>query len=430
MKAGDYVDIETKDGRKFSGLVMNSADISVVSLKLNSGYNLGIDKKNIKTTKVGKAILSKIEIKKTEKIDFDPNKKTITILHTGGTVASRVSYKTGAVAPSFSPEQIVEMFPELKEIVNVKSRLISNMFSGDMRFGHWNLIAKEIEKELKDVDGVIVTHGTDTMAYTSSALGFILENLSKPVILVGAQRSSDRPSSDAGLNLICAANFIKHSDFNQVAICMHSKSEDDGCYILPAFNTKKLHTSRRDAFKVVNGKPIAFVSKSGSIIKMEGYKKKEVKDKLKLKLINDKLKIGVLKAHPNLFKEEVKMFAKFNGLVIEGTGLGHLSVDKIDEITKENTLVLNEIGKLSKLIPVVMTSQCIFGTVNMNVYQYGRELQKAGVIGNLHNMTFETAFVKLAWLLSNFKKTEIKDLFAKNINGEVSERVAYEEEFI
>lgn len=293
-------------------------------------------------------------------------------------------------------------------------------------------MAKEIEKELRSgVDGVIVTHGTDTLAFSSCAMAFALENLDKPVIFVGAQRSSDRPSSDAAMNLLCAAYFITKTNFSDVGICMHSKSGDEYCDILPACKTKKLHSSRRDAFKVVNGHLIARVSKNGNVEFLQTYQKKERKDKLSLKLFNKNLKIGVLKAHPSMWKEEIKAYGKFNGLIIEGTGLGHLNVDKIDNDTAENELVYNEIKKLAKKIPVVIVSQCIFGRVNMNVYQYGRKLQQAGVLGNMLDITSEAAFIKLTWLLSNCKKRkDVEESFVKNLRGEISSRVLYEEEFI
>ena len=211
---------------------------------------------------------------------------------------------------------------------------------------------------------------------------------------------------------------------------MHGKSGDDYCYILPGTKTRKLHSSRRDAFKAVNSNTIAKVNKEGKVEFLQEYHKKEHKDKLKLKPFNEKLKIGVLKAHPQMFKEEIKMFSKFNGLVIEGTGFGNLAINKIDTLTKEHELIYKELAKLSKKIPVVMSTQCIFGRVNHNVYDTGKKLQSIGVLGNYSDMLPETTFIKLAWLLSNYKKTEIKDLVNYNFRGEISKRLEYEEEFL
>ena len=217
----------------------------------------------------------------------------------------------------------------------------------------------------------------------------------------------------------------------EVGICMHGKSGDDFCYILPSCRTKKLHSSRRDAFKAVNSTPIAKINKDGKLDFFNEYKKTGHKDKLTLKLFNEKLKIGILYVHPNLFKEEVKMFSNFNGLIIWGTGMGHVSVNKIDNLTKENDLILKEIKRLAKKMPVVMTTQCIFGRVNMNVYDTGRKLQQVGVLGNLTDMTLEAAFIKLAWLLSNYKnKKLVKEMIDVDLRGEISKKINYEEEFI
>ncbi len=431
MKPGSYVEVKSKKGDLFKGLVMQSSDSKILSLKLDSGYNVGLNKKNISNIKELKKAPEIREKKGTTEVKYNKNLKTITILHTGGTIASRVSYATGAVSPSFDAEDIVGMFPELKNIANIKSRLIGNMFSEDTRFGHYNLIAKEIEKELKNVDGIILTHGTDNLALTSCALSFILENLNKPVLLVGSQRSSDRPSSDANINLICAANFIVKTNFNEVGICMHSRSGDDACYILPASKTKKLHTSRRDAFKAVNNKPIAFVTKEGNVSFLEKYSKKNVHGNLKLKLFKENLKIGILRAHPNMFAFEIKSCSKFDGLVLEGTGIaGNFPINKIDVKTKEHVLIFNELKKLARKIPIVISSNCVFGRINMNVYDTGRKMQEIGIIGNYSDMIAETAFIKLAWLLSNYKKNEVRDLFMKDFRGEISKKVNYEEEFI
>ncbi len=431
MKTGEYAEVVTKNGGNYRGIIIDSPDKNITTIKLDSGYNINIEKNKItKISRLKKKAAEKVS-KKVEKTEFDANLKTIVILHTGGTIASKVSYETGAVYPSFNPEEILGMFPELKGIANIKSRLIDNIFSEDMRFSHYNRIAKEIGKEIKNkADGIIITHGTDTLCYTSAALTFMLEGLSTPVILVGSQRSSDRPSSDAAINLLCAVNFIAKTNFSRVAICMHSETDDEFCEILPSCKTKKLHSSRRDAFKVVNGNPIAKIRKDGNVELLRTFVKTDERE-LKLKLFMENVKVGVLKAHPNLAAEEVRMFSKFDGLVIEGTGLGHLSINETDRITKENGRILEELKKLAKKIPVAMTTQCVFGRVNLNVYDTGRKLQNIRVLGNNSDMTFETAFIKLAWLLSNYKKrSDVENLFEKDIHGEISRRVLFERKFI
>ena len=425
-KTGDFVEVQTKD-KIMNGILMPVPDSegSIVILKLESGYNIGIDKKNVKAIKLVKSSVEK----KQKPAEIKTNKKlpTISILHTGGTIASKVDYKTGAVSAKFSPGEIIGMFPELKKIANINSRKIASMQSEMMRFAHYNLMAKEIEKEIKaGVNGIIITHGTDTMHYSSAALRFIFEDLPVPVILVGSQRSSDRGSSDAGLNLISACYFIANSDFADVAICMHENLNDESCLILPGLKTRKMHTSRRDAFRAINTMPVArvnFNEKNISFIN-KNYNKKD-KKKLKLKLINEKIKVGLIKTHTNMFAEEFLAYKNFDGLVIEGTGLGHLPNEEIDKYTKENKKIFTALKDMIKNgLITVMSSQAIYGRLQMNVYTPMRELQEIGVLGHLSDMTAETTFIKLAWLLSNYKKEEVKELITKNLKGEISERVS------
>ena len=289
-KPGDKVRVVTKEGEKEGIFVNEEADS--IFIKLDNGYNIGIGKKEIKKIeKTGEG--KKLEIKHSTRLTKKKGLPNITILHTGGTIASKVDYRTGAVFASFKPEDLIGMFPELSEIANFDSKLVASMFSEDMRFKLYSLMAKEIEKEVKKgVDGIILTHGTDTMGYSAAALAFMLEDLPVPVIIVGSQRSSDRGSSDAGINLVCAAEFIAKTDFAGVAICMHESMEDKTCAIMPPCKTRKLHTSRRDAFKVVNdiiiarinfeNKKIEFLKKDCA--KRDKNRKLKVKDEIEEKV--------------------------------------------------------------------------------------------------------------------------------------------------
>lgn len=429
-KPGDMVRIYA-DKKRIEGTYTPRHNEKSLFLKLESGYNIGIDKKKITSIETIKKLKETI-LKKEGKVFVDKKMPTISILHTGGTIASKVDYRTGAVVSRFEPTELLEMFPELKKICNIKSELISQMFSEDIRFKHYALMAKAIEKQVKaGVDGVILTHGTDTMGYSAAALAFMLEDLPIPVILVGAQRSSDRGSSDAGINLICAAMFIAKTDFAGVAICMHKNMNDEDCLILPACKTRKMHSSRRDAFKAVNDSEIALVNYRMNSIRFskKNYLKKDRKNKLKLRLIKDNLKIGILKMHPNMMPEEFSFYKKYDGLVMEGTGLGHAPVSVPNEICKIHAKNLKAIQNLAKKTIVVMTSQTVFGRVNMNVYSTGIDLQRAGVIPG-EDMLTETAFIKLAWLLSNYKKGEIKAVVGKNFRGEITGRTLVKEDFL
>ncbi len=428
-KPGDFVEVVTAD-ETVTGTLLQTPEIEkgVVMVKLQSGYNIGISKDKIKKI----SLLPQPQQKESEKnaAAAKENGKTktklpkISILHTGGTIASKVDYRTGAVYSSFKPEDLLGMFPELADIADFDSVFISNMWSDDLRFKHFELIAKAIEKEAKKgIDGVIIGIGTDNLAVAAAAMAFIVESTPIPIIFVGAQRSSDRGSSDAAANLTCAATFIAKSDFIGVAICMHKNMSDNDCLILPACKTQKLHTSRRDAFRPVNTTAIARVNYDSRNVTMlrTDYKKRDGSKKLVLKPKMEE-KVGLLKIHVNMFPEQFSFFNGYRGLVIEGTGLGHAP----GQVPNELAAIHKKIYPVLKSVidagcVVVMTSQCLYGRVQMHVYDKGTDLTKLGIIPG-EDMLPNTAFVKLAWLLSNYKKAEVKKLIAKNLRGEITER--------
>src|SRR3989344_7639397 len=246
----ELVKLHLKD-ELIEGLLVNEDEKHYV-VKLSSGYNVGVSKRSV-------VRIEKSEIEPKEKPRPTPHHNSflpkVLILHTGGTIASKVDYQTGAVTARFEPSELIAMFPELRELADIDSKLLANMASDDMRFSHYNLMAREIESELKkdpNLKGIIITQGTDTIHYTTAALGFIFEHLSIPVVIVGSQRSSDRGSTDAAMNLVSAVAFIANTSLSGVFICMHESMDDNSCIILNGFNAKKMHSSRRDAFKPIN----------------------------------------------------------------------------------------------------------------------------------------------------------------------------------
>jgi glutamyl-tRNA(Gln) amidotransferase subunit D len=422
-KTGDRVKVLTADESIEGTLMPDEKDFVV--LKLDTGYNIGIDKKRVQEIQMLKEHkTSNMAVPKAE-----PQKKlpTIAILHTGGTIASKVDYETGGVVAKFEPEELLAMFPELKDIANIRSRLVRQMFSEDMRFAHYNVLANEVKAEIeKGCEGIIITHGTDTLHYTGAALSFMLNNLGVPVILAGAQRSSDRGSTDAALNLVSAAFFITHSkDFAEVALCMHENTDDDWCVILPGTKSRKMHSSRRDAFQAINIMPWARVSVREQKVDFLrfGYRKR-AKTTVSVRQFKENLKVGLLKAHPNMYASEIEAYKGYDGLILEGTGFGHLPINEIDETTKEHTKISEAIKSLIKNSTIIaITTQTISGRTSLDVYSTGRKMQELGIIGNNTDMTPETAFIKLAWLLSNSQKEKIKEMYCTNLVGEISERL-------
>ncbi len=415
---GDYIKTIMRDNDELNGILIKDAKDSI-ALKLSNGYNIGILKNEIKRIKKLKGLEKIVGKRNIKKDNYDGNKKKITIIHTGGTIASKIDYKTGGVTARFEAEELLGLFPELKKLANIKSIFLANMSSEDMRFSHYRILAKAIEREV-DSNGIIIAHGTDTLGYTAAALAFMLKNIPIPVILVGSQRSSDRPSSDAAINLICATQFVLNSNLAGVAICMHNSTNDNECVILPATKTRKMHTSTRDAFKSINDEKIALVSRAGKIEFIKHVEKREGKFELLDKMEE---RVAILRVHPNMRPEQFLFYKNYKGLVIEGTGLGQAPVGVPNKFCLVHKKILNAIRTLIKKgCIVVMTSQCIYGSVQMHVYSNAIELTNAGVIPG-EDMLTETAFIKLAWLLGNYKdKREVKRLLRENLVGEINRR--------
>ncbi|MEK6950944.1 MAG: Glu-tRNA(Gln) amidotransferase subunit GatD [Nanoarchaeota archaeon] len=447
---GDTIRVTTKDNDSIEGLLLPVSQEGMLLIKLDSGYNIGVKQDDVRRI----AVLEKAEEKRAGEKKLFPGEKasengavpaktsstktipaktlpTITILHTGGTIASRVDYRTGGVHTAFSPEDLVQMFPELKELANIDSELIAQMWSDDLRFGHFSSIAKKIEQHIrKGTRGIIIGMGTDNLAVGAAALAFIVEKTPIPIILVGAQRSSDRGSSDAAMNLLCTAEFIAKTDFAGVAICMHEWSSDKSCAILPATKTYKLHSSRRDAFKAVNAEAIAridYETKKIEFLQKNYPKRGTVPPVFKPKMED---KVGLLKIHVNMFPEQFEFFAGYKGLVIEGTGLGHTPGQIPNPECEIHRKIYPAIKKvIDSGCVVVMTTQCLFGGVNMNVYDKGRDLLNLGVIPG-KDMLANTALVKLSWLLANYPKNEVRNLIGQNLRGEINEQLEYKEDVL
>jgi len=425
IKVGDRIRLE-KANLTYDGILMpriELGDPSVISIKLDNGYNIGIkfDKSvKIRLMEKGKPIRFKpadITVKK------DPGKSTISILGCGGTIASRVEYTTGAVFPAFSPADLLLSFPSLKNIANIKGKKLFDLLSEDMTPSHWLSIARDVEKEIKSgIEGIVLMHGTDTLHYTSAALSFMLQSLPVPVILVGAQRSSDRGSSDNSVNLTCST-IAATSDIAEVSVCMHGSMSDEFCYLHQGTKVRKLHTSRRDAFQSVNVSPFAKISYPENKIEYlrTDYNKR---DKKSVKL-DDKINssVGLIYTYPGIKPEFIDSLSKlFEGIIIAGTGLGHVPTNQSnDKFTR--SLVPNLKNLIDSGIPVVIAPQTIFGRLDMNVYTAGRLLNEIGIIGNQCDWTPETALVKLMWTLGHTKDMKkVKEMMLTNVAGEIGNR--------
>jgi glutamyl-tRNA(Gln) amidotransferase subunit D len=263
------------------------------------------------------------------------------------------------------------------------------------------------------------------MQYTGAALTLMLQNIDTGVLLVGSQRSSDRPSSDASMNLYSAARFLIDTEFKGIGACMHSTVNDTECDIMPAAKIRKMHTSRRDAFSTINAERIGKVDYQEKESELERELDTEGEYDTYFELDEN---VGFVKTRPGMDVEEVKNLKErnYNGVIIEGTGLGHMPVNSFDDKTEHHEEILERVEEIAEDEVAVMASQCINGRVNMNVYDAGLKIQDAGVIG-AEDMHPELAYVKLMWSLGNSEgMEEARELFRSNVAGEMKERSIYD----
>jgi len=395
----------------YTGILMpryETSEDSHIVLKLKSGYNVGIELDEIKDIEKMSSPEEKREVRNAKKTDSSLPK--ILLLSTGGTIASKVDYRTGAVTPALTAADLNDAVPEIANIANIDAKVLFSEYSENLQPEHWIETAKKIESIVNlDYKGVIVAHGTDTMHYSSAFLSFALSGLKIPVVFVGSQRSSDRPSSDAALNLIAATRFITQTDVNGVYIAMHHNESDDTISCHLGTRVRKNHTSKRSAFDTVGNDP-AFLILDEKIIK--NYTNEFFKDQTFNPRPNIDTRVALVKYHPGYEPKQIDTLIDlgFKAIIFEGTGLGHVGKTMYNAVKKasEHGLFLG------------MTSQCIDGRVRMTVYESGRDLLELGIIP-LENMIPEVALVKTMWALGNSDdNNDLKKLLLENIASEFS----------
>ncbi|MFX1273965.1 MAG: Glu-tRNA(Gln) amidotransferase subunit GatD [Promethearchaeota archaeon] len=413
LEIWDIIKVNSENGN-FEGILLPRTEYSApnyIDIKLENNYNVGINVSKItKIEKIGKKEAHyQIPEKKFPRNNKLPN---ITLLGTGGTVASRLDYTTGAVIPSFTPGELFSSVPELAEICNLETEIVFEILSENMKPEYWQKLAVKVEKAANSgKDGIVIGHGTDTMGFTSAALSFMLKNLSIPVVLVGSQRSSDRPSSDAAMNLINAAT-IATSDIAEVVVAMLGSSAHDYGLIHRGTLVRKMHSSVRNTFRTIDDIPLGMIKDRKIKMFTDSYKKR-TKSKTEA-LTQFEKKIALVYSYPGMKDEIIDFYVDkgYKGIVIAGTGLGHVDTELYPSIKRA----------IQEGIIVLMTVQTLHGFTGMNVYSTGRELLEIGVIPG-RNLIPETAYVKLGCVLGRHDDpNEIKELLLTNIAGEFVER--------
>ena len=404
LQTGDLVRY-ANGGAALTGTYITERDGMAV-VKLESGYNIGASPGKIEFVErpapqppAGAGVVVQ-----------NPDLPELAIISTGGTIASRVDYRTGAVTSQFSASDILRAIPELGDIARYRDRQVASILSENMLPSIWQELARAIYDEIRaGVAGVIVTHGTDTMAYSAAAVRFMLKT-PVPVVFVGSQRSADRPSSDNAMNALCSAA-VAAGDLGEVAVVMHATTNDDRCSIHRATRVRKMHTSRRDAFRSMGMAPLGYVDYPSLSVALSdeavrrGPGEPELHDALAERC-------ALRNFYPGMPAAVLDAFEGYAGLVISGTGLGHVATEWIPPLR----------DMIEDGTTVVMTSQCLHGRVCDRVYNTGRDLLAAGVVEG-EDMLPEAALVKLMWVLGNEKDPErAGELMQTDLAGEIRRR--------
>lgn len=418
MRVWGEVAIKTTRG-DFRGVILprsENDDDNHIVIKLATGYNIGIavdtifDMKEINFKEINYKIPER-------EFPTSKDKKNVKLFGTGGTIASRLDYRTGAVIPAFSPGELYGAVPELADICNLSTEKLFAVFSENMGPAQYITLAKAIGDEInKGIDGIIIGHGTDTMSHTAAALSFMVQNSPVPIVMVGSQRSSDRPSSDAALNLIHAAKTAADSDLAEVMVCMFGPTSDEYGLLHRGTRVRKMHSSYRSTFRTIGDIPLAMVDRNKITPLRHDYNPRRKDHNVKIVPVFEE-RVSLLYYYPNMNPDilDAMVDLGYKGIVIAGTGLGHV-----------NKLLYPAIKRAAaKGVAIYMSVQTLWGYVNMFVYDTGRDLMTMGITP-AENMLPEVAYIKLGWALGQTSDLEkVKEIMLTPVAGEITEREPY-----
>jgi glutamyl-tRNA(Gln) amidotransferase subunit D len=409
------VEVDARGGC-FAGIILprsETVDSDHIVLKLRNGYNVGLRHDTILSMReVGfKEGIYKIP---TRAFPRDERKPDVKLFGTGGTIASRLDYRTGAVIPAFSPGELYGSVPELADICNLETEEICAVFSENMGPEQWTRLATAIGREIAGgVDGIVIGHGTDTMHHTAAILSFMIQDLPLPVVMVGSQRSSDRPSSDAAINLIHATKTAATSDIAEVMICMFGPTSDQYGLLHRGTRVRKMHSSYRSTFRTISDIPLAMVDRERITPLRHDYRRRRASRHVKLDTAFEE-KVAIVYYYPNMAPDIIDALVdnSYRGIVIAGTGLGHVNKPLYGSLRRAH----------ERGVALCMTVQTLWGFAQMYVYETGREIMQLGVFPAA-NMLPEVAYVKLGWTLGHTRNLEeVERMMLTPVNGEITER--------
>ena len=397
------------------GVVLPGAAQNHITVKLVNGYNVSYPIDMVKSIDE----ISDLESSAVEVGNIEQNQELpkVTIIHTGGTIASKVDYATGAVIARFEPEELLSSVPEILEIANIDAVKLGNMWSDDIRPLHWNKMIEACQSAFDSGSvGVVITHGTDTLHISAAALSFAFAGEGgRPagrIVFTGSQRSSDRASSDATENLLSAVYWAANGpevtgESDAAVTVMHAGSGDGVCAVSPGVSVRKMHSTRRNAFQMVNGERIGEIMISRNGLSHTVSLQPQSRSITKPTMYDTNIRIAQFIAGPHLHSDllEAAVNANYSAILIHGTGLGHLPIENPNGDAPENTELAQFIE--SSPIPVIVGNQCINGPVDLNVYSKGRHQQEIGVLGHGSTSSPEALLAKIHWALSNNKELSI-----------------------
>ena len=404
---------------EFDGTILPRAendDDQHIVLKIITGYNIGINVTTIK--EMQETGYKKANYKVPEKeFPYTDGQPAVKLFGTGGTIASRLDYRTGAVIPAFSPGELYGSVPELADICNLSTEKVFAVFSENMGPKQYISLAIAIGKEIKNgIDGIIIAHGTDTLHHTAAALTYMIQDSPVPIVLVGSQRSSDRPSSDAALNLMHSAVAAGHGDIAEVMVCMFGPTSDEYGFLHRGTRVRKMHSSYRSTFRTLGDTPLATVTREGVKPIKKQYKHRRKDRNVKI-LPYFEEKVTILYYYPNMQPDIIDALVDcgYKGIIIAGTGLGHVNKPVYPALKRA----------IKKGVNIFMTVQTLWGYTHMFVYDTGRDLLSMGIVP-LDNMLPEAAYIKLGWTLGQTTdRQEVIELMQNSINDETTKREPY-----
>jgi glutamyl-tRNA(Gln) amidotransferase subunit D len=410
------VRVVNSQGSVFEGVILprsESFDDLHLVLKLRNGYNVGIHVDRV--TSIEELGYREAVYKIPEKaFPVRPKLPAVTLLGTGGTIASRLDYRTGAVIPAFTPGELYGAVPELADICNLTTRKLFGVFSENMAWPEYVTLAENVGREIEGgADGVVIGHGTDTMGHTAAVLSFMVQSSPVPIVLVGSQRSSDRPSSDAALNLIHAVRSAAYGDIAEVVICMFGPTSDSYGLLHRGTRCRKMHSSYRSTFRTVGDIPLCTVSRDSFEILTTDYLHRDRSRQVRIDTAHDD-RVTILYYYPGMHPDLVDALVEkgYRGIVIAGTGLGHVNAPLYPALERA----------IAAGVHIVMTVQTLWGFAQMYVYDTGRDLLDIGIVP-LDNMLPETALMKLGWVLGHTNyRDQVMEMMRTPVNREITER--------